>query len=163
MCDLLCDKISDLQKCKAVGVKREIETLLMHSQHKQSAKTYPGLAELNIWFSGYDIIVVKIFNSIQTNHFCVTKLVQSEFSIVLHIWGKEFSLGSPFSILWGILPTFLLFLICFPYANSFLVYCLTWRTHLLKIFKIAPWEKNLLRSSMSENILILSSYIIFWV
>lgn len=53
--------ISDLQIAKAVGVKREIETLSMHSQHKQHAKTYPGLAELSIWSSGYGIIALNIF------------------------------------------------------------------------------------------------------
>lgn len=147
------------------SIKREIGTLSVYGHHKPTAKQNPGLAERSISSSGYDIIALKIFDNLKPtisgSHLSSLNRLPS---IVLHIWGEVLSLGSQLTILWGILPTFLLLLIYFPYAISFFLSLLSYlkSTSSKNLLITAPWGKILLRSWISENILILPSYIIFY-
>lgn len=117
-----------------------------------------------------NVIALKILESLHIN-FLLCHIFPPEL-VVLHIWCKVVSLVSQFTIFLGISPTFLLFLIYFVSIFFFFFIFVGLLSYLKNtssnnIFKIASWENNLLRSWMSENILILhhtwSGYIIFLV
>lgn len=147
------------------SVRREIGNLSKHDYLKQHAKQNPGLTEQSIWSSAYDIIALKIFSNLKLT-ISGSYLSSRNWlpSIVFHIWDTVLSLGSQSTILWGILSTFLLFLIYFLYTISFFLSLLTYlkNTSSKNLWVTAPWGEILLRSWISENILVLSSYIIFY-